>query len=97
MVEYCNHPSGSYFSDMRIKNGAKDPLDIKLWCLGNEMDGPWQMGMKTAYEYGRTANEAAKMMKWVDKDIELVACGSSSRGMEDVWRLGVRGAGRVLR
>ena len=81
IVEYANHPGGSKFSDMRIKNGKKDPLGIRLWCLGNEMDGPWQMGSKTAYEYGRTANEAAKLMKWVDPGIELVACGSSSSQM----------------
>ena len=81
IVEYANHPSGSRFSDLRIKNGRKDPIGIKLWCLGNEMDGPWQMGQKTAKEYGRAANEAAKMMKWVDPDIELVACGSSSSEM----------------
>ena len=81
VVEYANHKSGSKFSDLRIANGQKDPFNIKLWCLGNEMDGPWQMGQKTAYEYGRTANEAAKMMKWVDPSIELVACGSSGSGM----------------
>ncbi len=81
IVEYANHPGNSKFSDMRIANGLKDPLAIKLWCLGNEMDGPWQMGSKTAFEYGRTANEAAKMMKWVDPSIELVACGSSGSGM----------------
>lgn len=62
VVEYCNHPSGTAWSDLRIKNGAKDPFNIKLWCLGNEMDGPWQTGAKTAYEYGRKANEAAKVM-----------------------------------
>ncbi|MEG2951302.1 MAG: alpha-N-arabinofuranosidase [Clostridia bacterium] len=81
VVEYCNHKSGSYYSDLRIQNGAKNPFDIKLWCLGNEMDGPWQICHKTAREYGRTANEAAKMMKWVDPSIELVACGSSSHTM----------------
>jgi len=81
IVEYANHPSGSKFSDMRIANGKKEPLGIKLWCLGNEMDGPWQMGQKTAREYGRVANEAAKMMKWVDPSIEVVACGSSSLEM----------------
>ena len=81
VVEYANHPSGTYWSDLRIQNGAKDPFGIKLWCLGNEMDGPWQMGHKTAYEYGRTACEAAKMMKWVDPSIELVACGSSGSTM----------------
>ena len=81
IVEYANHPSGSKFSDMRIANGCKEPLNFKLWCLGNEMDGPWQMGHKTAYEYGRTAQEAAKMMKWVDPSIELVACGSSGYQM----------------
>lgn len=81
VVEYANHPSGSYWSDLRIRNGAKDPFGIKLWCLGNEMDGPWQMCHKTATEYGRAACEAGKMMKWVDPSIELVACGSSSYEM----------------
>ena len=81
VVEYANHRSGSYWSDLRIKNGAAEPLNIKLWCLGNEMDGPWQMCHKTAYEYGRTANEAAKLMKWVDPSIEVVACGSSAHDM----------------
>ncbi len=82
VVEYANHPSGSHYSDLRVKNGAKEPFGIKLWCLGNEMDGPWQIGHKTAYEYGRTANEAAKVMKWVDSSIEVVACGSSNREMK---------------
>ena len=82
VVEYANHRGGSYWSDLRAKNGAKDPFHIKLWCLGNEMDGPWQMGSKTAYEYGRVANEAAKMMKWTDDSIEVVACGSSSTTMK---------------
>lgn len=81
LVEYCNHPSGSYWSDLRISHGYKKPHKIKTWCLGNEMDGPWQMGAKTAEEYGRIANEAAKMMKWTDPSIELVACGSSGRKM----------------
>ena len=81
LVEYCNHPKGTYWSDLRRKHGYSDPHDIKLWCLGNEMDGPWQIEAKTATEYGRIACEAAKMMKWVDSSIELVACGSSYRGM----------------
>lgn len=81
VVEYLNHPSGSLYSDMRIKNGRRDPFGVKLFCLGNEMDGPWQMGAKTAEEYARTACEAAKLMKWVDPSIELVACGSSSSRM----------------
>ena len=81
LVEYCNHKSNSKYSDMRIAHGFKDPWNVKLWCLGNEMDGPWQMCAKTAEEYGRTANEAAKMMKWVDGSIETVLCGSSSRYM----------------
>ncbi len=81
IVEYTNHQSGSYWSDLRIKNGSKAPFNIKLWCLGNEMDGPWQIGQKTAYEYGRAANESAKAMKWVDPSIEVVACGSSAYDM----------------
>lgn len=87
IVEYANHPSGSYWSDLRIKNGESQPLGIKLWCLGNEMDGDWQIGHHTAYEYGRLANEAAKVMKWVDPSIEVVACGSSHTDMPTfgVW------------
>lgn len=81
VVEYANHKGGTLLSDLRKANGAKDPFGIKLWCLGNEMDGPWQMCHRTAYEYGRVANEAAKMMKWVDPSIELVACGSSALNM----------------
>ena len=81
VVEYANHRGGSYWSDLRAKNGAKEPFNIKLWCLGNEMDGPWQMGHKTAYEYGRAANEAAKLVKWVDPSIEVVACGSAAHDM----------------
>jgi alpha-N-arabinofuranosidase len=82
IVEYANHPSGTYWSDLRIQHGYKDPHAIKTWCLGNEMDGPWQIGHKTAEEYGRLALETAKTMKWVDPSIELVACGSSSKEMK---------------
>lgn len=89
VVEYANHPGGSYYSDLRVKNGAKEPFGIKLWCLGNEMDGSWQICHKTAAEYGRIANESAKVMKWVDPSIELVACGSSSSEMQTFgdWEL----------
>ncbi|MDY0093791.1 MAG: alpha-N-arabinofuranosidase [Candidatus Vecturithrix sp.] len=80
-VEYCNHPEGSYYSDLRREHGYEQPHNIKLWCLGNEMDGPWQMCQKTAHEYGRIAYEAAKMMRWVDPSIELVLCGSSNMEM----------------
>ncbi len=81
LVEYCNHPGGTQWSDLRIANGAHLPHNIRTWCLGNEMDGPWQIGAKTAEEYGRIAVETAKVMKWVDPTLELVACGSSSRSM----------------
>ena len=78
LVEYTNHKSGSAWADLRKEHGYDDPWDIKLWCLGNEMDGAWQMGAKTATEYGRVALEASKMMKWTDPSIETVLCGSSS-------------------
>ncbi len=81
LVEYCNHPGGTKWSDLRRKNGATEPHRVPVWCLGNEMDGPWQIGHKTAEEYGRLATETAKAMKWVDPSIELVACGSSNSRM----------------
>lgn len=86
LVEYCNHPSGTALSDLRIKHGWKEPHNIKFWCLGNEVDGHWQMEHKTATEYGRIAHEAAKMMNWVDPTIELAACGSSGRNMPTYGR-----------
>ena len=86
LVEYCNHPGGTAESDRRIANGFKAPFGIRTWCLGNEMDGPWQTCAKSAAEYGRIAREAAKMMKRVDPSIELVACGSSYRAMPTFGR-----------
>jgi alpha-L-arabinofuranosidase len=85
-VEYCNHPSGTALSDLRRKHGYDKPHDVKFWCLGNEMDGPWQIGAKTATEYGRLAHETAKVMRWVDPSIELAACGSSNRDMSTYAR-----------
>ena len=77
-VEYCNSGTHTYYADKRRENGSDEPFGIKLWCLGNEMDGAWQIGAKTAHEYARLAKETAKLMKWTDPTIELVACGSSN-------------------
>ena len=81
ILEYCNLDKGTHFSELRRSHGVEKPHGIKLWCLGNEMDGPWQIGHKTAEEYGRLANETAKVMKGIDPTIELVACGSSNGNM----------------
>ncbi|HZC25551.1 MAG TPA: alpha-N-arabinofuranosidase [Actinopolymorphaceae bacterium] len=81
LVEYCNHPGGSRLSDLRVANGAKEPHGIRLWCLGNEMDGPWQIGHKNARDYGILAQQTAKAMRLIDPDLQLVACGSSHRQM----------------
>jgi len=77
LVEYCNHPGGTHWSDLRVANGAEAPFGFKTWSLGNEMDGGWQIGQKTATEYGLLAAQAGKVMKLVDDQIELVVCGSS--------------------
>ena len=81
-VEYVNGPTGSAWGDMRKKNGRSKPFGVKHWCLGNEMDGPWQVGHKTADEYGRLANEVAKTLRAFDKSLELIACGSSNSDMQ---------------
>ncbi len=82
VVEYCNAETDTYYADMRRRNGFEKPFGIHTWCLGNEMDGPWQIGHKTPMEYARTACEAAKIMKWTDPSIEVVACGSSHINMD---------------
>jgi len=77
LLEYCNVPDGTAFAEQRRANGADEPYRVKMWCLGNEMDGTWQTGHKTAAEYGRLAAETARAMRQVDPDLTLVACGSS--------------------
>lgn len=81
LLEYCNHPGGTKYSDQRIAHGQSEPYGIKTWCLGNEMDGPWQVGHKTADEYGKLAAETAKAMRQIDPKVEFVVCGSSNREM----------------
>ena len=86
-VEYCNYQGGTYYSDLRRKYGNEEPFKVKYWALGNEIDGPWQMGQKSAEDYCKFALEAAKLMQWVDRDIKLVACGASNygRGTNNAW------------
>jgi len=81
LLEYANHPSGTALSDLRIANGTPQPHNVRMWCLGNEMDGPWQQGFMTADDYGKIAARTAAAMKMADKDLELVACGSSGSSM----------------
>jgi alpha-N-arabinofuranosidase len=81
LVEYCNAPAGTRYADLRVKHGYREPHGVKYWCVGNEMDGPWQIGHLEAEEYGRKALEAAKMMRWQDPSLKLVACGSSNTEM----------------
>lgn len=75
-VEYCNCPPGTRYADQRAANASVDPYGVPLWCLGNEMDGPWQLGHVPADQYAIRAQQAAKMMRDTDPRIELVACGS---------------------
>src|SRR5436190_856040 len=77
LVEYCNVDKGTKWSDLRRKHGYSDPYNVRRWCLGNEMDGPWQIGHMTATEYGMKAQDAARQMRYVDHSLQLIACGSS--------------------
>ncbi len=81
LVEYCNAPTGSRYADLRAEHGYAAPHGVKYWCLGNEMDGPWQIGHLDAGEYARKAREAAKMMRWQDPTLKLILCGSSNTDM----------------
>ena len=81
VLEYANLRSGTQWSDRRVANGHAEPHGIRMWCLGNEMDGPWQLGHSTAEEYARLAAKTASAMRQIDPDLELVVCGSSSAQM----------------
>src|SRR5437588_12992627 len=77
LVEYCNVEKGTRWSDLRREHGIAEPHRVQHWCLGNEMDGPWQIGHMSATEYGLKAADAARQMRYVDHGVQLVACGSS--------------------
>jgi alpha-N-arabinofuranosidase len=81
LVEYCNAPTGSAWSDLRASHGYAQPHAVKYWCLGNEMDGPWQIGHLDMHAYADKALEAAKIMKWHDPTIQTIVCGSSNNAM----------------
>jgi alpha-N-arabinofuranosidase len=87
LVEYCNVDRGTKWSELRRSHGYAQPHGVKYWCLGNEMDGPWQIGQLQAREYGRKARDAAKQMRVIDRDLQLIACGSSGTQMPQylVW------------
>jgi len=82
LLEYANVPGGTTLSERRRENGRDEPFAVEMWCLGNEMDGPWQLGHLDADSYGRLASRTAHAMKLVDPSIRTVACGSSSRDMD---------------
>ncbi|WP_427982484.1 alpha-N-arabinofuranosidase [Agarivorans sp.] len=79
LLDYCNRDSGTHYSDLRISHGYKKPHNIKTWAIGNELDGDWQVGQKTPFEYARLARETAKAMKLLDGSIEIVAAGSAGQ------------------
>ena len=81
LLEYTSLPSGTELAAQRIENDKKEPFDVRMWCLGNEMDGPWQLGHRSAEDYGKLAAATARAMKAFDPDLELVLCGSSSSTM----------------
>jgi alpha-N-arabinofuranosidase len=81
LLEYTNLAAGSALAELRAANGSPDPFDVRMWCLGNEMDGPWQLGHRSAEDYGKIASQVAKAMRQMDSDLELVVCGSSNRLM----------------
>jgi alpha-L-arabinofuranosidase len=84
-VEYCNVEKGTYYSDLRRKYGNEKPYNVKYWSLGNEIDGPWQMGQKNAEDYCKFALEAAKLIQWVDKNVKLVADAASNYKPDNNW------------
>jgi alpha-N-arabinofuranosidase len=86
-VEYCNVDKGTRWSDLRRSHGYEAPHNVRYWCLGNEMDGPWQMGHMPAREYGQKARDAARQIRVLDRSLQLIACGSSNTNMPTylVW------------
>jgi alpha-L-arabinofuranosidase len=84
-VEYCNSPEDTAMTRLRKQNGRQAPWKVRFWGLGNEMDGPWQMGHRSAEDYGKFALEGAKLMKWTDPSIKLIAAGSSNYRLGSDW------------
>lgn len=76
LLEYCNHPEATYLSDLRRRHGAEEPYGMRTWCLGNEMDGPWQLRYRSANECGRLAAMTAQALRRFDSGLELVGCAA---------------------
>jgi alpha-L-arabinofuranosidase len=81
LLEYTNIRADSALAEQRATNGSPDPFNVRMWCLGNELDGPWQLGHRSSEDYGKIASQVAKAMRQMDPNLELVACGSSNRSM----------------
>ena len=96
-VEYCNVERGTKWSDLRRSHGYEQPHNVRYWCLGNEMDGPWQIGQLQARDYGRKARDVARQMRVIDRGLQLIACGSSGTSMPTYLVVGPRSARGVLR
>jgi alpha-N-arabinofuranosidase len=97
LLEYCNVEKGTRWSDLRRQHGYEKPHNVKYWCLGNEMDGPWQIGHIPAREYGSKARDAAQQMRVIDPAVKLIACGSQRALYADLPRMGPGSVGGMLR
>ena len=76
-LEYCNGTKDTELVKLRKAHGFEEPHRVKYWGIGNEVDGPWQIGFKTPEEYARVYTEFAKVLKWTDPSVELLASGVS--------------------
>ena len=96
-VEYCNVDKGTKWSDLRRAHGYEQPHNVRTWCLGNEMDGPWQMGTMPARDYGRKARDTARQMRVLDRSFAADRLRLEQHDPADLSRMGSRGARGVLR
>jgi len=74
-IEYCNFPAGStYLASLRAENGDLEPFNVKYWGLGNENWGGG--GNFTPEDYCTEFRRIATIVKSLDMELRLIACGA---------------------
>jgi alpha-L-arabinofuranosidase len=93
-IEYCNGTGNTYWASKRRENGHPEPYNVRMWGLGNEMYGEWQVGHRTAEDYVATAKVWGRAIKRLDPELSLVSCGN--QGINDWDQIVIDGLAPII-
>lgn len=82
-VEYCNGSIETKYGKLRAENGHPEPWNVKLWQVGNEVYGDYQIGHANAKDYATKYIDYYKAMKAADSNIMMMVMGKDPGYQED--------------